>query len=201
MQIYSEVPAARARQVVGDVVAVAVVVLAVVAGVAVAGAISALAEVGRTVERAGAGLQGTLADAAEALDGLPLVGGAASAPFTSASGAGATLVDAGRQQQELVGQLALVAGLAVALVPVLVVLRSWGARRLAFVRRARDVRRLAAGPGGDDLLALRALAGQEARVLRSVADDPVGGWRRGDPATVRALADLALRDAGLRPRR
>jgi len=201
VQIYSEVPAARARQVVGDVVAVAVVVLAVVAGVAVAGAISALAEVGRTVERAGAGLQGTLADAAEALDGLPLVGGAASAPFTSASGAGATLVDAGRQQQELVGQLALVAGLAVALVPVLVVLRSWGARRLAFVRRARDVRRLAAGPGGDDLLALRALAGQEARVLRSVADDPVGGWRRGDPATVRALADLALRDAGLRPRR
>lgn len=201
MQIYSEVPAARARQVLGDVVAVAVVVLAVVAGVAVAGAISALAEVGRTVERAGAGLEGTLADAAEALDGLPLVGGSASAPFTSASGAGATLVDAGRQQQELVGQLALVAGLAVALVPVLVVLRSWGARRLAFVRRARDVRALAAGPGGDDLLALRALAGQEARVLRSVADDPVGGWRRGDPATVRALADLALRDAGLRPRR
>jgi len=200
MQLYSDVPTARVRQLVGDVVSLVVVVASIVAGVTVAAAISALAEVGRTVERAGADLQGTLSDAAEAIARLPIVGDAASSPISDASGAGATLVDAGRQQQELVGQLALVAGLAIAVLPILVVLRTWVARRVAFVRRAGDVRALAASAGGDDLLALRALAGQEPRLLRAVAADPVAAWRRGDPDAVRALADLALHDAGVRRR-
>lgn len=197
MQLYSSSPLVRARQVTGDVVAIGLVVVFVVLGVGIAGFIGTFAELGRQLEEAGAGFQGTMQDASRALGGLPLVGGAASAPFDGASGAGQTLADAGRQQQDGVARAALVAGLVVAGVPSLVVLWVWLRGRIAFVRRASSTRSLLALPGGDDLLALRALTGRDARAALAVAPDPVAAWRAGDPEVVRRLADLALRDAGV----
>jgi hypothetical protein len=64
------------------------------------------------------------------------------------------------------------------------------------VRRASAGRRLVAADPA--LLALRALANQPLRALTRVSDDPVGAWRDGDPAVLRELADLELRDLGLR---
>ncbi|CNW55684.1 transmembrane protein [Mycobacterium tuberculosis] len=56
-------------------------------------------------------------------------------------------------------------------------------------------------PGGDPsrspLLALRALANRPPGKLAAVSTDPVGAWRREDPATMRALAALELRAAGI----
>jgi len=197
MQLYSSSPLVRARQVTGDVVAIGLVVVFVVLGVAIAGFIGTFADLGRQLEEAGAGFQGTMQDASRALGGLPLVGGAASAPFDGASGAGQTLADAGRQQQDGVARAALVAGLVVAGVPSLVVLWVWLRGRIAFVRRASSTRSLLALPGGDDLLALRALTGRDARAALAVAPDPVAAWRAGDPEVVRRLADVALREAGV----
>jgi len=201
MQIYSASSAVRARQVVGDVVAVALVVVFVALGLAVAAFVGGLAELGRQIEEAGAGFQGTMDDASRVLGGIPLLGGPASAPFDGASGAGQALVDAGRRQQDDVGRAAVVAGLLVGGLPSVVVLWVWLRGRVAFVRRASSVRGLLALPGGDDLLALRALAGHDARAALAVSPDAVAAWRVGDPEVVRRLADVALRESGVaRPR-
>jgi hypothetical protein len=53
-------------------------------------------------------------------------------------------------------------------------------------------------PAGRDLLALRALATQPLGRLTRVAPDVAEAWRRGDDATVDALAALELRQLGLR---
>lgn len=51
--------------------------------------------------------------------------------------------------------------------------------------------------GREQLLALRALANRPLRRLTAVSPDPVGTWRREDPAALRALATLELRSAGV----
>ena len=50
-----------------------------------------------------------------------------------------------------------------------------------------------------DLFALRALAHQPLHRLARISDDPAGACRRGERATVVALARLELSEVGLRP--
>ncbi len=197
MQIYSASPAARARQVTADVLAVAGIVLFAVLGVVTSTLVSALADLGRGIEDAGQGFQSTMTDAASTLGDLPLVGRGAGAPFQDASDAGAALAAARRDQPQLVLTLAVVAGLLVALLPIALIARYWLARRIAFARRAAAVRALAGVPGGVELLALRSLSHGNDRDLLRISPDPAAGWRRGDAAVVRRLADLALRDSGV----
>lgn len=200
MQLYSAQPAERIRQIVADVFAIAFIIASVLAGVAVGALIGTLAALGRGIESAGSGFENTMADAAGTLGSIPLLGDSASAPFASASSAGQTLAEAGRQQQQFVGNVALVTGIVIAALPIALVLLVWLRPRLAFVRRAALVSRLSATPGGTELLALRALVGQRPEALVAGSADPVSGWRRGDPATIRSLAALELRSAGVRAR-
>jgi hypothetical protein len=197
MQIYSAAPAARTRQIAGDVVAVVGIVLFVVLGVVVAGVIEALADVGRTVENAGSRLRSTLGDAAETLGGVPLVGKSASAPLQQASQVGDTFVDAGQRQQELIGHLSLAAGLVVSLVPIAVILVVWLRPRLRFVRRVAEVRGLSLTDGGLQLLAFRALATGDSAGLLRLSPNPVAAWSAGDDLEQRQLAEFALREAGV----
>jgi hypothetical protein len=197
MQIYSASPLARTRQVTADVLAAVSIVLSVVLGVAVSTLISALADLGHEIEDAGRGFQSTMTEAASTIGDIPLVGGGAGTPFRDASEAGAALAAAGRDQQQLVHTLAVVAGLIVALVPIALIARYWLARRVAFARRATAARVLAGTPGGVELLALRALSRGSERELLRLSPDPVADWRRGNAIVVRGLADLALRDAGV----
>ncbi|PPF87866.1 hypothetical protein C5B96_03445 [Subtercola sp. Z020] len=197
MQLYSARRAQRHRQIAADVVALVLIGASVAAGIAVGALIGTLAALGRGIESAGSGFQNTMADAAGTLGGIPLIGAGASSPFASASSAGQTLAEAGRQQQEFVGNVALGTGLVVAALPIALVLLVWLRPRLAFVRRASLVRGLSASPAGTELLALRALVGQPPRELVALAADPVAAWRRGDPATIRSLAALELQSSGV----
>ncbi|WP_108250715.1 hypothetical protein [Planctomonas deserti] len=197
MQIYSASPLARARQVTSDVLAVAAIVLFATLGILTSTLISALADLGRGIEDAGRGFQTTMSDAASTIGDIPLVGRGAGTPFRDASEAAAALAAAGRDQQQLVHTLAVLAGLIVALVPIALIARHWLVRRVAFARRASAVRVLAGSRGGVELLALRALSGGSDRDLLAVSPDPVADWRSGNAVVVRRLADLALRDAGV----
>ena len=49
------------------------------------------------------------------------------------------------------------------------------------------------------LLALRALASRPLPKLTEITADPVGAWRREDPAVIAGLAALELRSAGVAP--
>ncbi|SCE86330.1 hypothetical protein GA0074695_1695 [Micromonospora viridifaciens] len=160
--------------------------------------IEKLAVPGQKLEGAGGGLADNLADAGGKVGRVPLVGDELTAPFTKAAQAARAVADAGRDQQELVGQLALGLSIAVLVLPLGLVLFGWLPLRLRWMRRAGAAKALAAAPAGRDLLALRALAGQPLGRLARIAPDVAEAWRRGDDATVDALAALELRRLGLK---
>ncbi|NRD09060.1 hypothetical protein [Rathayibacter agropyri] len=200
MQIYADLPAVRARQIVADALSIGVAVVAIAAGLAVGSLIAGLAEIGRRLESAGSGFGSTMSDAGTTLGGIPLLGDAVRAPFDEASGAGSMLAAAGRDQQQLAGALAVVAGVSVAGLPLLLLAVLWLRPRLRFARRTAELRTLGSTVTGSELLALRALTQATPREILAAHPDAVPAWRRGDPAATAALAALTLRRAGLRPR-
>lgn len=197
MSLYAELPGRRLRQVVGDLLVLGWVVAWVQVGRIVHDLVGRLAAPGRTLESAGGSLESGLSRAAEGVSGVPLVGDSLRGPLDAAGDAAGTLTGAGTSLQDAVAQLALAAGLGVAALPVLGTLIVWVGLRVRFARRAAAARRLLAASGDLDLFALRALSRLPLPALARVSPDPAGDWRRGDPAVVRALAELELRSAGL----
>lgn len=198
MKVYSDYPARRTTQIVADVIAVALIAAFAWAGVIVYGAIAVLAAFGKTIEDAGNGFEQTMADAGDTLGGVPLIGAGIRTPFDAASGAGSLLAQAGQAQQDLVMTAATTIGIVVAAIPILLVLWIWLRRRLGWSRRATEARNLSRLPDGPDLLALRALVNADFRELHDIDREPVDAWRRGDARVVKALAQLELREAGVR---
>lgn len=196
---YSDYPAARTRQITTDILAVAVIILAVLAGVAVGSAVGSLGEVGRQVELAGQGFETTLGDAGASLGTVPLVGEGIRAPFDEASAAGAALADAGRSLQDAVGVVAILSAVVTAAGPVIFVVLVWLLPRLLFLRRSRETRALYRSPNGPALLALRALSRRPLAELSTVSATPLDAWRANDPGVVVGLAALELRRAGVKP--
>ena len=156
---------------------------------------------GQKLESAGTGIADNLADAGGKVGRVPLVGDQLTKPFNGAADAARSLADAGHQQQELVGSLALVMALAAVAVPLALVLFLWLPLRLRWMRRAGVASAVRDQPAGRDLLALRALAGRPLNELAKLGPDIAQSWRNGDASAVDALAALELRDLGLRPSR
>jgi len=149
-------------------------------------------------EGAGGGLADNLADAGGKIGRVPVVGDELTAPFEQAAGAARAMAEAGRDQQALVGDLALALSLAVLAFPLGLVLFGWLPLRIRWMRRAGAAATLRSAPAGRDLLALRALATQPLRKLTRIDPDVAEAWRRGDDYAVDALAALELRALGLR---
>jgi hypothetical protein len=130
---------------------------------------------------------------------VPLVGDQLTKPFNGAADAARSLADAGRQQQEIVGNVALIVALVVVALPLTLVLLGWLPLRLRWMRRAGVASRVRNEPAGRDLLALRALASRPLNELTKLGPDIAQSWRNGDAAAVEALAALELKDLGLKP--
>ncbi|HWR84431.1 MAG TPA: hypothetical protein VN200_00410 [Rhodoglobus sp.] len=200
MQLYSDYPGRRTRQVVGDLLALGAIALWVWLGVFVFQLIEQLAGFGRQMEEAGAGFRQTMEDVGQTLGDVPLIGGGIRAPFDGASAAGEALETAGRDQQDAVLQLATGLGIALPALPILMILVLWLVPRIRFVRRAGRAKQAVTTTAGLDLLALRALATQRLPEVTAISPDALGAWRRGDEAVVRELASLELRASGVRLR-
>jgi len=164
-------------------------------------AISAIAEVGADVRSGADGISSNLDGAGDSAGGIPLAGDALAKPLNAAADAAQQIADAGQGLDERATTLAVLLALAVAVPPVLAVVVPWLLLRWRFARRAGATAALARTDSGTDLLALRALSNRPTRKLLAVADDPLEGWRTGDPEVVAALAALELRSCGLRPAR
>jgi hypothetical protein len=170
----------------------------VLVGLAVYDAIATIAEAGRQVESGTKGIAGSLASAGHGAQRIPLVGDAVSEPLTSASQAASNVASAVHNLDTTASWLAVLLAMAVVALPILVAVLPWLFLRLRFFRRKWVVTGLAATPAGQQLLALRALTNRPPRKLVALSEDPVGGWRREDPVTIRALAAVELRSAGIR---
>jgi hypothetical protein len=194
---YATTPGRLAAQLFSDFAICLWTALWLFVGTAVYDAISTIADAGRQVEIGANGVAGNLASAGDGAQHIPVVGAAVSGPLTAASQAALDIAGAGRSLETTAGWLAVLAALAVVAVPLLLVVIPWLLLRLRFFRRKWIVSGLAATPAGEQLLALRALTNRAPRKLAAISADPVGEWRREDPATIRALAALELRSAGI----
>jgi hypothetical protein len=201
MKLYADTPGRRAAQVTADVLVLLWLVLWVWMGTVVHDGTMALAAPGRQTDESASAMAGQLRDAGGRLDDAPLIGDELATPFDKAADASEGIAAAGRASVDAVEKLATVLGLAIALIPILIVLAFHLPRRWRFAREATAGARFIDSADDLDLFALRALAHQPMRVLAQVSDDPAGDWRRQDVDVVRRLAELELKDVGLRPQR
>lgn len=198
MKLYSDFGGRRVYQVLGDVAAVAVIVVGIVVAVAIHDAIAAFKGIGADVTKSGDDFSSTMTDIGSTLSGVPLIGSGISAPFATASDAGGTLADAGTNWQTGVEHLATLVGWTVAALVVLVVLVGWVRPRVVGAIRRAAIARLASASPSLDLLALRALTTRPAKAVTRLDEDVVAAWRRGDPEVIRRLAALELKASGVR---
>ena len=198
MVVYARTPARFLRQLTGDLIVAAWVLFWLLAAGQVHELVGRLAAPGRALESAGRGFTRQLADAADTVSGVPVVGDSLGSAFEGLQGAGTALSDAGSAQQSAVGDLALLLAVLVGAMPIVLVLAWWLPRRISWMRRAGAARRLMA-EGGADLFALRALTGQPVTRLRALGPDLVYRWQERDPVTVSRLAALELSSLGLPP--
>jgi hypothetical protein len=198
MRIYPQHPRLRLAHVGADVGFLAWVLLWVLAARAVHGAVLVLAAPGRAVEDLGAAVADNMNSAARAAEDVPLVGDELSSPFDALGDAGGSLGGAGQTAQDAVGTLAAVLAVLLVVLPVGWLLLRWLPWRLAWAREATAATRLLRGTPDLELLAARALTTAPLPRLAALPAGTGAAWRIGDPAAVRALADLELARLGLR---
>jgi len=187
------------RQLLTDLLVVFWVYAWIRAGIWINDMVEKLGVPGQKLQEAGTGIAGNLGDIGGKVGRVPLVGDELTAPFNSAANAAQSLAEAGRQQQEVVDNLALTMALLIIAVPLALVLFLWLPLRLRWMRRAAVAAKVRNEPAGQDLLALRALASRPLNELAKLGPDIAQSWRNGDAAAVQALAALELKDLGLKP--
>lgn len=198
MTWYSELPARKARQILGDAWLVAWSALWIWVAFRLHDLIMNLAAPGLAIASGATDLAASIDDAGETVGSLPLVGDAVSAPFESMSDAALAIAAAGQTTADAVSLLARFLSIALALLAIMSWAVIWVPIRIAFIRRATAARRFVDANEDLDLFALRAMARQPLHVLAGITDDPAGAWRRRDQAVIRELAALELRSEGLR---
>jgi len=201
MKLYADRPFRATNQVLGDLLVLGWIALWVWAGSRLHDLVLGLSAPGEQAEKAGRTLENSLGDAAGNVGDVPFAGDALRAPFDEGSGAGRDLAEAAQSYQDAVADLALLAGVLIALAPIAVVLALWLPRRISWIAAASAAKRLLSG--GDhveDLFALRGLARQPLERLAKAGGsaDLMEGWRARDRDTVRALARLELDELGVR---
>jgi TRAP-type C4-dicarboxylate transport system permease small subunit len=106
MQLYAERPIRRTAQLVSDLLALLLVVVAVWLGTTVYDEVMKLRAPGDGLVDAGTGLRGTFDNAANSSGGIPLIGDALAKALHGGSDVGTKLADAGRWQIDAVESLA-----------------------------------------------------------------------------------------------
>jgi hypothetical protein len=194
---YATTPGRLTAQVVSDLLVGLWISLWVFVGLGVHHAVATIAGVGTQVRDGATGIAENLNSAGDSANRIPLVGDTVSTPLRAASEAALDLAGAGQNLNTTATWLAVLLAIAVAAPPIMAIAMPWLFLRIQFFRRKWTVIALAQTPAGEQLLALRALANRPLRKLTKVDDDPVGAWRREEPAAVRGLAALELRSAGV----
>ncbi|MET0896644.1 MAG: hypothetical protein ABWY45_01910 [Mycobacterium sp.] len=196
---YATTPRRLLFQLISDLFVVVWSAIWVMVGLAVHAAVATIAAVGRQVETGATGISRNLDSAGESVDDVPWIGDDLRKPLTAAGEAALDLAGAGHSLDTTASWLAWVLALAVASPPILAIGMPWLFLRIRFFRQKWTALALASTPAGEQLLAMRALANRPLPKLASVSIDPVGAWRRDDVVTIRGLAALELRAAGVRP--
>lgn len=159
-----------------------------------------LGDVGDTLVKTGVAVD-TVGKGLQAIGHVPLIGGQVGTIGDQARAAGQSAVASGRAMQGSATTLAVLIGLAIALIPSLPVLALYVPLRIAWNRErgaiARALRERPDDPLLDEYLARRAVGSLPYSTLRSISDQP---WRDLVDGRFRELADAELERLDLLPR-
>lgn len=202
LKFYSEIPTARARELVADLSTWAWVALWTVIGVRIHDTLSAFAEAGRILRGGGENIQGAGAQLGDALAGVPLIGEGVDTLTTGAfASAGEPFIFVGGELESLlilIARLLALLVVAVMLIPWLSRYLPWRAERLATVRAAHRAIRRAPDLSRAEMqraLAMRALNRLRYADLLDHTRDPFGDFAAG---RYERLAKAELASVGLR---
>lgn len=203
IKIWSELPGARAKEQIADVMTVLWVGLWGSLAWRLFQFLASFAEAGRTIRAGGDTMIQSGRDLGESLSGLPLVGvqlrGIARDAF---AGPGRPLADFGTQLEQFIVVVAVVLALILALVtlvPWLSRYLPWRWERLRRMRAAHQAIREAPQTdvaSREHLLAMRAVSRLDYATLLAHTPDPLGDWASG---RYDRLARAELASVGLRP--
>ncbi|CAN5580371.1 hypothetical protein BH20CHL7_BH20CHL7_06420 [soil metagenome] len=203
LKFWSEVPSARAREVVADVATWAWVSLWAVIGLRIHDTISSFAEAGRVLQQGGRDIQGAGAALGDGLRGLPLIGeGMDDLASTTLGSAGEPFIYAGRELESLlilIARLLTLLVIGVTVIPWLSRYLPWRAERLATLRAANQAIRRAptdvTSGAMQQALATRALSRLPYPALLEHTADPFGDFAAGhyDRLARAELASVGLR--------
>jgi hypothetical protein len=198
--LYPELRRPRYRALVGDLVAITLLVIFAWAGFKVHGAVDKLAVLGEGVQASGGVVQDGFDSAADAVDGTPVVGDELADGLRSAGeGSGGEVVELGEQGEEGAHDLANVLGFVTFALPALIVLVIWLPGRVSQVKRLRAASQVLRDGDTEErrrLLAMRAAFSLPYGQLLAYTRDPLGDLEDG---RYDALVAAAMEDAGLRP--
>ena len=199
MKLYPDVPAKRRSTILRDVALLALVLLFAWIGLKVHNAVDGMAVLGSGVKDAGTSVQNGFGSAADAVGGVPFVGGKiADALHSAGQQSGGNVSALGQQGEDKVHHLALVLGLLVFALPTILALV------IMVPARVRQIRQLGAAnaalvdthdPERRRLLAMRAAFGLSYLTLLKYTRDPLGDLAAGrfDPLVNAALDDVGIR--------
>ena len=198
IRLYPAAGAQRRATIRRDVFALLLITLFAWVGLKTYQAIDGLTVFGTAVASAGSSIQNGLGAASRAVSNFPVVGSSlANALSGAGTGTGSNLQSLGQEGIDQVNRLALVVGLAVALLPILVLLLTTLPRRIRSVRSLTAAARVLANtqdPAARQLMAARALFTLPLDDLLRYTADPLGDFATG---RYDALVDATLREAGL----
>jgi hypothetical protein len=184
---------------VGDLLAIALLVLFAWVGLKVHDAVDRLAVLGEGVQASGGAIEKGFDSAADAVDGTPVVGDEIGDGLRSAGeGSGGEVVDLGEEGEEGAHDLANVLGFVTFALPALLVVVVWLPGRIGQIRRLRAASQVLgdrATPERRRLLAMRAAFSLPYAQLLGYTRDPLGDLEDG---RYDSLVAAALEDAGLR---
>ena len=202
MPLYPELRRPRYRALVGDLVAITLLVIFAWAGFKVHGAVDKLAVLGEGVQASGGVVQDGFDSAADAVDGTPVVGDDLADGLRSAGeGSGGEVVELGEQGEEGAHDLANVLGFVTFGLPALIVLVIWLPGRVSQVKRLRAASQVLRDGESEErrrLLAMRAAFSLPYGQLLAYTRDPLGDLEDG---RYDGLVAAALEDAGLKSSR
>jgi hypothetical protein len=197
MRYYPDIPSRRASTLVRDLLTVALLVLFAWIALKVHDAVDRLAVLGEGVNEAGSSVEDGFNNAADAVDGTPLVGDdLADGLRTAGEESGGNVAGLGQEGEDRVHQLADILGLATFIVPAILLLVRVVPARIAQVRQLSDAERvLLAGGATRRTLAMRAAFALPYGQLLVHTRDPLGDL---EAERYDALIEAVLEDAGLR---
>ena len=201
MRFYPDIPSRRTAALAKDLLVLVLLVAFALLGLWVHDAVDRLAALGEGVQETGASVRAGFETAADAVDRVPLVGGAAAEGFREAGeGTGGNVAELGERGESGVHRLANLLGILVFALPAALLLLRFVPERVGHVRRLTAAAHVLREPRSLErrrVVAMRAAFSLPYAQLLEHTPDPLGDLaaERYDALVAAALEDVGLRTA------